>query len=287
MSQLPAATRSEHAASAPRAATSHYLVEWYQPAPTGEQFEPAARRIDDSVATLSREGAAVELLLTLFLPGDEVAFCLFAAPSYASVEQACRRADLPFDRIGQAITCPQLTRSAHAAHPPAALSFTSPVPGYRGPARRRGAAMITSAEPRKAEIASPFRRGAFRCYQWVLLLFLLAGVVQIFLAGLGIFSLHGQEVGAAGETALNPHRTLGFALGGAALVIAMLAVAARAGARAIVLSFVLLLLTGLVQSLLVSLADDHAIFGGLHAADGLLILGTAAYLYFWSRRRDS
>jgi hypothetical protein len=147
--------------------------------------------------------------------------------------------------------------------------------------------MITSAEPRKPATVSPFRRGAFRCYQWVLLLFLLAGMVQIFLAGLGVFSLHGQEIGAAGETALNPHRTLGFALGGVALVIMLLAVAARAGRRAIILSFVLLLLTGLVQSLLVSLADDHAVFGGLHAADGLLIIGIPAYLYFWSRHRDS
>jgi hypothetical protein len=147
--------------------------------------------------------------------------------------------------------------------------------------------MITSGEPRKPAAVSPFRRGAFRCYRWVLLLFLLAGVVQIFLAGLGIFGLHGQKIGAAGETALNPHRTLGFALGAAALVILLLAVAARAGARAIILSFVLVLLTGLVQSLLVSFADDHAVFGGLHAADGLLILSTPAYLYFWSRRRDS
>jgi hypothetical protein len=125
MSQAPAATSSEHAGSAQRAATSHYLVEWYQPAPTGEQLELTARRIDDSVTTLSRAGATVELLLTLFLPGDEVAFCLPTAPSYASVEQACRRADLPFDRIGHAITSPQLTRSAPAAHPAAAPSFAS------------------------------------------------------------------------------------------------------------------------------------------------------------------
>src|SRR5215475_5526938 len=150
-----------------------------------------------------------------------------------------------------------------------------------------GVSMITSTRSQKPAAVSPFRRGAFRCYQWLLLLFLLAGIVQIFLAGLGIFSLHGQEIGAEGETALNPHRALGFSLGAVALVIMLLAVAARAGRRAIILSFVLLLLTGLVQSLLVSLADHHAVFGGLHAADGLLIIGTAAYLYFWSRHQDS
>jgi hypothetical protein len=146
--------------------------------------------------------------------------------------------------------------------------------------------MTTSDEPQSPTV-SPFRRVAFRCYQWALLIFLLAGVVQIFLAGLGIFGLRGQEIGAPGETVLNPHRALGFALGPAALAILVLASAARAGTRAIILSVVLLLLTGLVQSLLVSLADSRAIFGGLHAADGLLILGIPAYLYFRSRRRES
>jgi hypothetical protein len=114
---------------------SNYLVEWYQPASRGEQVELTAQRIGESVTTLPGASAA-ELLLTLFLPGDEVVFCLFAAPSFASVEQACRRADVRFDRIGHAITFPQLTSSAPGAHPAAAASFASPVPGYRGPAPR-------------------------------------------------------------------------------------------------------------------------------------------------------
>ena len=47
------------------------------------------------------------------------------------------------------------------------------------------------------------------------------------------------------------------------------------------------LLTSLMQSLLAGLADDHAIYGGLHAFDGLLILGIGAYLYARSRQRES
>ncbi len=147
--------------------------------------------------------------------------------------------------------------------------------------------MIVSAETRKPAILTALRRGAFRGYQWVLLTFLLLGVVQIFLAGLGVFSLHGQDVGAPGETAFNPHRSLGFTLAGVAVVILVLALAARPGARAIILSAVLVLLTSLMQSLLAGLADNHAIYGGLHALDGLLILGIAGYLYVWSRRRES
>jgi len=49
----------------------------------------------------------------------------------------------------------------------------------------------------------------------------------------------------------------------------------------------LVVLTSLIQSLLAGLADDHAIHGGLHAFDGLLILGIVACLCDWSRQRES
>ena len=61
----------------------------------------------------------------------------------------------------------------------------------------------------------------------------------------------------------------------------------RPGARAITGSAVLVVLTSLVQSLLAGLADDHAIYGGLHAFGGLLILVIGGYLYVRSRQRES
>ena len=61
----------------------------------------------------------------------------------------------------------------------------------------------------------------------------------------------------------------------------------RPGARAITGSAVLVVLTSLMQSLLAGLADDHAIYGGLHAFDGLLILGIAGYLYARTFRRET
>jgi hypothetical protein len=131
---------------------------------------------------------------------------------------------------------------------------------------------------------SGLRRGAFVTYQWALLAFLLAGVVQIFLAGLGVFRLQGEGLATEGDSAFAPHRTLGFTMAGIALIILILALMARPGARAIIGSVVLVLLTSLMQSLLTGLADNHAIYGGLHAFDGLLILATAGYLYASSRR---
>jgi hypothetical protein len=122
---------------------------------------------------------------------------------------------------------------------------------------------------------------ALAVYRWGLLVFLAAGVVQIFLAGLGTFRLlHG-----AGDSAFDPHRMLGFAMAGIAVIVLILTLTARPGARAITGAVLLVLLTSFVQSLLAGLADDHVIFGALHAADGLLILAIPAYLYVWSRRR--
>ncbi len=93
--------------------------------------------------------------------------------------------------------------------------------------------------------------------------------------------------GAGGDAAFAPHRAVGFSMAGVALLILVLALIARPGARAITGSAVLVLLTSLMQSLLAGLADDHAVYGGLHAFDGLLILGIAAYLYARSRQRES
>jgi hypothetical protein len=111
-------------------------------------------------------------------------------------------------------------------------------------------------------------------------------VTQIFLAGLGVFRLQGEGLAAGGDTAFAPHRALGFTMAGIALLILVLALIARPGARAITGSAVLVLLTSLMQSLLAGLGEDHAAYGALHALDGLLILGIAGYLYAQSRRRD-
>jgi hypothetical protein len=147
-------------------------------------------------------------------------------------------------------------------------------------------ALAADVERGSVRPVTGLRRGAFLGYQWLLLAFLLAGVAQIFLAGLGVFRLEDQGLAAAGDTAFAPHRALGFTMAGIALLILVLAVIARPGARAIAGSALLVVLTSLVQSLLAGLGEDHAAYGALHALDGLLILGTAGYLFFWSRRHE-
>jgi hypothetical protein len=168
--------------------------------------------------------------------------------------------------------------AAAAATPSAtATPGTATTPGSAPGAASTTAAVITPV--------TGLRRGAFLGYRWTLLAFLLAGVAQIFLAGLGVFRLQDQGLEGAGDTAFGPHMALGFAMAGIALLILILAVIARPGARAIAGSAVLVLLTSLVQSLLAGLGDDHAVYGALHALDGLLILGIAGYLYARARRQ--
>jgi hypothetical protein len=129
------------------------------------------------------------------------------------------------------------------------------------------------------------RRAAQTGYRWLLLAFLVLGAVQIFLAGLGAFRL--DNTGVSGDTAFAPHRAVGFTMGGVALVILILALIARPGTRAVVLAAVMFVLAFLAQSVLASLADNTVLFGGLHALDGLAILGIAAFLYLAARRQHS
>ena len=146
--------------------------------------------------------------------------------------------------------------------------------------------MASSTGTRSPETAETgLRRAAQTGYRWLLLAFLVLGAVQIFLAGLGAFRI--DNLGVSGDTAFAPHRAVGFAMAGVALLILLLALIARPGVRAISGSVVLFLLVALVQSLLAGLADNTVWFGGLHALDGLAILGIAAFLYLAARRQHS
>ena len=142
----------------------------------------------------------------------------------------------------------------------------------------------TTHDPASGTVSSRLRSSALAGYRWLLLTFLLAGCVQIFLAGLGVFSF-GDHDAAGGTSAFDAHRILGFTMAGVAVIILVLAVIARPGALAVVLSGVLVVQMTLLQSLLAGLADNAALYGGLHALDGILVLAIAGYLYAMSRRR--
>jgi len=144
--------------------------------------------------------------------------------------------------------------------------------------------MATSVQTRDAAAEPGFRRAARIGYRWLLLVFLLAVAVQIFLAGLGVFSFsNGDRTG--GDHAFSAHQGLGWAIAGASILILALALVARPGRLALWLAVALVVQTCLLQSLLDGLAGDTAVFGGLHALDGLLIAASAGVQYALARRR--
>ena len=145
-----------------------------------------------------------------------------------------------------------------------------------------------SASVRTPDQAATFggRRAVRTGYCWLLLVFLLAVAAQIFLAGLGTFNFDAGDQ-SGGSHAFSAHQGLGWALAGASILILALALAARPGKLALSLAAALVVQTCLLQSLLDGLADDTAVFGGLHALDGLLIAANAGVQYALARRRQA
>ena len=129
------------------------------------------------------------------------------------------------------------------------------------------------------------RAAADQVFMWGWLVFLLAGLVQIFLAGMGVFNLDGEKL--ADASSLDPHRTLGFAMGGLSILLLVVALIARVDAKTIGVSLLVAVLAFVMQSVLAAAGEDTAFFGGLHALDGLLILGLGGFLFGAARRRHS
>lgn len=80
-----------------------YLVEVYWSGVTEPQVVQTMRRVHQAAQDLIGEGSEISCLSAFFIPDDEVAFCLFDAASIETVDEACRLAELPFDRILQVV----------------------------------------------------------------------------------------------------------------------------------------------------------------------------------------
>jgi mercuric ion transport protein len=99
-------------------------------------------------------------------------------------------------------------------------------------------------------------------------LFLACVVVQVFLAGLGVFA-GGQHFGL--------HREFGYLFGWLTLVLLLLAIVGRLGRRWIGLSALLLVLFAL-QSVFVALREVLPAAAALHPVNALAIFGVALHV---------
>ena len=80
-----------------------YMVERYLPGITTDQLTAAAARAKSTTARMTQEGVPVRYLRSTFLPGEEKCFCLFDGPSVDAVKQANEEAEIPFERIVEAL----------------------------------------------------------------------------------------------------------------------------------------------------------------------------------------
>lgn len=75
-----------------------YLIEAY-----GAGSESQLRDARDRARHVAEVGVGIRYVRTTFLPGDEVVFHLFEAPSLEALDEAGRRAALRYERIVEAV----------------------------------------------------------------------------------------------------------------------------------------------------------------------------------------
>lgn len=80
-----------------------YLVERYLPGVSADEVLAAAGRAKETTALMAEEGDTVRYLRSTFLPTEESCFCLFEGASEDLVRTANERAQIPFDRIVEAL----------------------------------------------------------------------------------------------------------------------------------------------------------------------------------------
>ena len=132
-----------------------------------------------------------------------------------------------------------------------------------------------------------WRRGVDRAYVYLVTLFFVGVLVQVFLAGVGafgVFDSHATKI--ADASSFDPHRALGNILGGVALILLILAALVRASRATWVGALVLAILAAVAQSGLAGGGEHSKWVGGLHALDGIIILLLSGWLTGMAHRRD-
>jgi hypothetical protein len=133
-----------------------------------------------------------------------------------------------------------------------------------------------AATPVRAPITG-WRRGTDAVYAVLQILFVLALLVQVYLAGFGAF--------AHRKGGFDAHETLGNVLGIVAVVLFVLALIAHVGKWTMIGALVVGVLTEAAQHGLSQGGHHHPIVGGLHALDGMIILIAAVWLAVSGYRR--
>lgn len=80
-----------------------FIVERTLPGITPDQLTAAAGSAKGATAAMMEEGTPVRYLRSTFIPSEEKCYCLFEGPSADDVRTANDRAQLPYERIVEAM----------------------------------------------------------------------------------------------------------------------------------------------------------------------------------------
>jgi Mn2+/Fe2+ NRAMP family transporter len=119
------------------------------------------------------------------------------------------------------------------------------------------------------------RGGSYQVWRVLIALIAAACVVQIFLAGRGAFGIHGAAK-LDDQKSFDPHRALGEIIGLLAVLAFLAALLAWRNKRLIWLTFAPAFMAEILQHFFAT--PKHPWVAGLHALDGVAILGLAAML---------
>ena len=80
-----------------------YMVERNLPGIKVEQLAAAQKAAIATSESMTREGKQVRYIRSTFVPGDHRCMCLFEATNAKDVEEANRKANIPFTKITEAM----------------------------------------------------------------------------------------------------------------------------------------------------------------------------------------
>ena len=95
------------------------MAECFWPGVTRRLLDDAGRRAGQAAQGFSSKGASTRYVGSILVPADEIALCLFEAPSIDAATELNERAAIPFERIVEIVRLDPAIRSPVGSLSPA------------------------------------------------------------------------------------------------------------------------------------------------------------------------
>jgi hypothetical protein len=83
-----------------------FMAECFWPGVTVEKVTDVAERIRQAACAIGPQARSGRYIGSILVPTDEIAFCLFEAPSKATASQLDKQAGIPSERVLQIVHLP-------------------------------------------------------------------------------------------------------------------------------------------------------------------------------------